>query len=61
MDRDFKVKKNRYSTNSYLEVLNTNLPRNYKLDLYFIHDNALIYTTRVVIDWFKENGIDITN
>ena len=61
MDRDFKVKKNGYSTNSYLEVLDANLPRNYEPDLYFMHDNAPIHTTRVVIDWFEENGIDVTD
>ena len=61
MDRDFEAKKNGYSTNSYLEVLDANLPGNYEPDLYFMHDNAPIHTTRVVIDWFEENGIDVTD
>jgi hypothetical protein len=44
MDYDFELKKNSYSTNSYIEVLNTMLPKNYNNNLYFMQDNAPIYT-----------------
>jgi hypothetical protein len=53
IDRDFKSKKYRYSTNSYIEVLDTevaptytNLDPGYK----FIQDNAAIYTIKKVKD-----------
>ena len=36
MDQDFESKKSSYSANSYIEVLDANLPRNYEQDLYFM-------------------------
>jgi hypothetical protein len=61
MDRDFKSKKHGYSANSYIEVLNVMLPGNYNKDLYFMQDNALIYTVNKVKKWFKDNRIDTSN
>jgi transposase len=61
MDHDFESKKNGYSANSYIEVLNAMLPRNYNDDLYFMQDNALIHTADKVKKWFEDNGIDTFN
>ena len=36
LDQNFELKKNSYFTNSYIQVLNTNLSNNYEQDLYFI-------------------------
>jgi hypothetical protein len=48
MDRDFEAKKNNYSANSYLEVLDTEVGLIYKtnnnLGYIFIQDNISIYT-----------------
>jgi hypothetical protein len=61
MDRDFESKKNGYSTNSYIEVLDAMLPRNYNDDLYFMQDNALIHIANKVKKWFEDNGIDTSD
>ena len=53
IDRDFKSKKYRYSANSYLKVLNTEVEPIFK-DLnegyMFIQNNASIYTAHKVRD-----------
>ena len=46
--RDFKAKKYGYSVNSYIEVLEDNLPGIYEPGLLFMQDNAPIYTARKV-------------
>ncbi|KAG0645718.1 Transposable element Barney transposase [Hyphodiscus hymeniophilus] len=61
MDRDFEAKKNGYSASSYIEVLDAILPGYYQEDLYFIQDNALIYTANRVKKWFEDNRIDTSN
>ena len=61
MDRDFKAKKHRYSANSYLEVLDENLPNCWSPGLVFICDGASIYTTRKVTQYFIDMGIPFTN
>jgi hypothetical protein len=40
IDRNFESKKNSYSANSYIKVLDAMLPGNYNDDLYFMQDNA---------------------
>ena len=61
IDHDFESKKNGYSANSYIEVLDAMLPRNYNDDLYFMQDNAPIHTVDKVKKWFEDNGIDTSN
>ena len=61
MDRDFESKKSGYSANSYIEVLDANLPGNYEQDLYFMQDNVPIHTVNKVKQWFEDNGIDTSN
>jgi hypothetical protein len=47
MDRDFEAKKNKYSTNNYLEVLDAEIRPAYKTNnntgYIFMQDNASIY------------------
>ena len=61
IDYDFESKKHGYSANSYIKVLNVIFPGNYIDNLYFIQDNALIYTANKVKKQFKDNGIDTSN
>ena len=44
MDRDFQSKKNGFSANSYIEVLDANV-QYMDDDICFIQDNASIHTT----------------
>lgn len=59
MDRDFESKKHGYSAQSYIEVLEDQLPKCWEPGLEFMQDNASIHTARVVRDWFKEMGIPL--
>ena len=56
MDRDFESKKNGFSVNSYIEVLDANV-QYIDDDIYFIQDNAFIHTTQKVKDWFAEQRV----
>ena len=56
MDCDFESKKNRFSANSYIEVLDAHAQ--YMSDnTCFMQDNASIHTTQKVKDWFKEQKV----
>ena len=57
MDRNFEAKKQGYSANLYIEVLDTQLARHYTDDMWFVHDNAPIHTAKKVKAWFKEQRI----
>ncbi len=61
MDRDFEAKKHGYLVESYLEVLEVEVGLIFdKLDddrYSFMQDNASIYTTIKVRDWFYNRGI----
>ena len=46
--RDFESKKHRYSTNSYLEVLEDQIEKCWQPGLIFIQDNASIHTAKKV-------------
>jgi hypothetical protein len=54
IDRDFEAKKNRYSDNSYLEVLDAEIRPVYKTNnnpgYIFIQDNASIHITYKIRD-----------
>jgi hypothetical protein len=52
LDRDFELKKHGYSANSYLEVLNHQLPACWVPGLIFMQDGASIHTAHKVRDWF---------
>ena len=59
LEQDFELKKHGYSAQSYLDVLEDQLPQCQVPSLVFIQDNASIHTARVVKRWFQENGIPI--
>jgi hypothetical protein len=61
MDRDFESKKHGYSANSYLEVLESQLLKNYKEDIIFMQDNASIHTAYAVEEWFSNYDIQTTD
>ena len=61
MDRDFESKKHGYSANSYLEVLDENLPSCWSPGLVFIYDGAAIHTAYTVRRWFQDMGIPVTD
>jgi transposase len=59
MDRDEASKKNGYSANSYVEVLEDQLPTIWSPGMLFMQDNASIHTAKVVKDWFENSGIPV--
>jgi hypothetical protein len=61
LDKDFESKKHSYSANSYLEVLDHQLPTCWVPGLVFMQDSASIHTVHKVRDWFKEMGILVTD
>jgi hypothetical protein len=61
LDRDFESKKHGYSTRSYLEVLEDQIPRCWEPGLIFMQDNASIYTAGAVKRWFIEMGISMSD
>ena len=60
IDRDFESKKNGFSTNLYIEVLDTHV-QYMNDDLVFIQDNASIHTAQKVRDWFREQCVRTTD
>ena len=61
LERDFESKKHGYSANSYLEVLEHQLPTCWVPGLVFMQDGAPIHTAYKVRDWFLEHGIPVTD
>jgi hypothetical protein len=61
LDRDFESKKHEYSAMSYLEVLEDQILKCYKLGMTFMQDKASIHTTRVVKQWFSNMAIPLTD
>jgi hypothetical protein len=56
MEHDFKLKKNGFSTNSYIEVLNAHM-QYMDNNMCFMQDNASIHTAQKVKDWFAEQQV----
>ncbi|KAM3066480.1 hypothetical protein ACMFMG_012227 [Clarireedia jacksonii] len=59
MDRDFESKKNGYSANSYLAVLDHNIESCWEPGLVFMQDNAPIHNARKVRQWFADWAIPV--
>jgi DDE superfamily endonuclease len=61
INRDFEAKKNGYSANNYLEVLDIQVRLVYKANnnpgYIFMQDNTSIYIAHKVRDWFRDMGI----
>jgi hypothetical protein len=60
IERDFESKKNRFSANSYIDVLDAHA-QYISNDTCFIQDNASIHTVQKVKDWFKEQKVRYTD
>jgi hypothetical protein len=61
MERDPESKRNGYTAQSYLNVLDDQKPRCWQLGLIFMQDNAPIHSAHVVRDCFTENAIPVVD
>ena len=61
LERDWESKKHGYSANSYIDVLNDQLPRIWEPGMIFIQDNASIHTAHKTRAWFREMGIPVVD
>ena len=61
MTRDEASPRKGYSANSYLDVLDEQIPIYYEPGRTFIQDNARIHTAKKITDWFTENAIPVLN
>jgi transposase len=59
IDRDLTSKKGGYSSKSYIEVLENQLPTIYQPGMRFMQDNVGIHTAKKVKDWFSSYGIEL--
>ena len=59
MDRDPDSEKSGYTANSYLTVLNDQLPRTCQPGMTFMQDNARIHTAKKIKKWFEDEGIPV--
>ena len=59
MKQDFEAKKQGYSANSYIQVLENNLLGIWEPGLIFMQDNAPIHSAHRVRDWFTEMSIEV--
>ena len=57
MDRDPDSEKSGYTANSYLTILNDQLPRTCQPGMTFMQDNVPIHTTKKIKKWFEDKGI----
>jgi hypothetical protein len=61
IERDEESKKGGYSANSYLKVLEEEIPRCFEPGRIFMQDNASIYTAKKIKKWFEDNAILLLN
>jgi transposase len=61
LERDWESKKHGYTANSYIDVLNDQLPRIWEPGMVFMQDNALIYCANKTKEWFRDMGIPLTD
>ena len=59
MTRDEEIKRNGYTAESYLDVLNDQMEVCFEPDRTFMHDNASIHTAQKVKDWFEDQRIPV--
>jgi transposase len=59
MTRDEHAKRNGYSANSYIDVLDQTIERYWQPGMIFMQDNAPIHTAKKVLKWFKERAIPV--
>ncbi|RFU26796.1 hypothetical protein B7463_g9544, partial [Scytalidium lignicola] len=61
LERDFESKKYGYTANSYLEVLEDQLPKIWEPGLIFMQDNAPIHCANKTKKWFEDMAIPLTD
>jgi DDE superfamily endonuclease len=59
MTRNGEAKRNGYSANSYLAVLDQTIERCWQPGMTFIQDNAPIHTVKKVAAWFKDRAMPV--
>ena len=59
MARDESSAGNGYTANSYLDVLEEQIPICYQPGRTFMHDNARIHTAKKIQTWLEDNGIAV--
>ena len=59
MERDSLTKKNEYSAQFYVKILEDNLLEIWTLSLIFMYDNASIHNAGTVKLWLEEHGISL--
>jgi transposase len=59
MDQDPDSEKSGYTANSYLTILNDQMPRVWEPGMTFMQDNARIYMAKKIKQWFKDEGIPV--
>jgi hypothetical protein len=59
MERDPTAERNGYTSASYMEVLEDQMPRCWQPGMTFMQDNARIHTSRAVRSWFEDQGIPL--
>ncbi|RFU28321.1 hypothetical protein B7463_g7998, partial [Scytalidium lignicola] len=61
LDRDFESKKFGYTANSYIKVIDDQLPKIWEPGLIFMQDNTPIHCANKVKQWFKDMAIPVTD
>ena len=61
LERDQESKKYRYSTQSYINILDNQLPKIQELGMIFMQDNTPIYIARTIKKQFKDIAILLLN
>jgi len=59
MERDTKAAKGGYSAESYLKVLEEQIPRIWEPGLIFMQDNAPIHKAKIITKFLEENGVKV--
>lgn len=59
MTRNGEAKRNGYSANSYLAVLDRTIERCWQPSMTFMQDNAPIHTAKKVAAWFKDRAMPV--
>jgi hypothetical protein len=61
MTRDVDARRGGYSSKSYVEVLDDQMPRCWEPGLIFMQDNASIHTAHIIRNWFQEHSIPLVD
>jgi DDE superfamily endonuclease len=61
MERDEDSRGEGYSANSYLQVLNQEMPKCFEPGRIFMQDNASIHTAKNITQWFEDHSILLLN